>query len=389
MGIRLAVGRPQVPANDDFANAVAVGLPATVSGTTVDATVEPGEVDPSPFGSGHSVWYRYTPTTSDGVIISIQDCGDTTGGGSQLTVYTGNSLGSLTEVGDFAPACGYRWKLVLFPMAGTTYRIAVRGGGDNTDAFTLRVGRIPSAPDPNPGGTPPPNPTCPFQLAAPGSITYRGTHSGGGEVCLILKPDFSGVSWFNLVDPPRDLCIPFAVERYEPALAIVARSFSATTSSARVAGTFGGQSAHGTFQAAIPPNGAGVCSGRVITWTASTLATAPPALSDDTPPLLRLRGATAQRPLRSGHIVVGVRCPLEACTAGSSARIAWVYVSYARRTMRPNVTKTLTLRLSAPARRAIRRALRSRRSLRTQITVVALDAVGNPGLARRTITLRR
>jgi hypothetical protein len=220
-------------------------------------------------------------------------------------------------------------------------------------------------------------------------VTCSGTASGGGEVCITVEPGFAGVSWFQIVNPPRDLCIPFAVEHYVPALPIVSRRFGATTSSAKVTGTFGGQSASGTFQAAIPPGGAGVCSGRVVNWTATTQATPPPSISDATPPLLRLRGATAQRPLRSGRVTVSVRCPAEACSAGASARIAGAYLQSASRPLRPNVAKTLTLRLTARARRAIRRALGARRSIRTPVTVVALDAVGNPTTARRTMTLRR
>ncbi len=386
--VALTVARPQVPPNDDFANAQAVGVPADVSGTNVDATVQPGEPDPITFGSGHSVWYRLTPTTADAVLISLADCADAAGLVSTLTVYTGDSLGALTEVGEFAPACGYRAKVVLFPKAGTTYRIAVRGGGHAADAFTLRVGLVPSPPDTGPP-TRPPNPKCPFELAAPGSITYRGTHSGGGEVCVTLTPDFSGISWFTLVDPPRDLCIPWAVERFEPALPIVARRFSATTSWSRVTGTFAGRSVSGTYQAPIPLHGGSVCSGRVIAWTASTQATPPPALSDATPPALRVRGATAQHPLRSGRIAVRVRCPDEACAASASATVAGVRLSAAPKPMRANVATSLTLRLSTAARRAIRKALRSRRSIHTRVAAVATDVAGNAVAKGRTITLRR
>jgi hypothetical protein len=169
--IALTVARPQVPANDDFANAQSVGVPATVSGTNVDATVQPGEVDPVALGSDHSVWYRFTPTTADAVLLSLADCGNAAGNASTLTVYTGDSVGSVSEVGDFAPACGFRNMVAMFPKARTTYRIAVRGGAHTADAFTLRVALVPSAPGSD-LVPPPPNPDCPFQLAAPGSVTY-------------------------------------------------------------------------------------------------------------------------------------------------------------------------------------------------------------------------
>ena len=146
---------------------------------------------------------------------------------STLTVYTGDGLATLTEVGEFAPACGLRTKVTLLPAAGTTYHIAVRGGEHTADAFTLEPGlrQVPAARIARPA---PPNPKCPFELAAPGSVTYSGTASGGGEVCITVEPGFAGVSWFNLVNPPRDLCIPFAVEHYTPAAPIRARRFAAT-----------------------------------------------------------------------------------------------------------------------------------------------------------------
>jgi hypothetical protein len=388
--VALNVARPQKPPNDDFANAQQLGLPANVSGSNVDATTEPGEAEPSPFGSGHSVWYRYTAATNDAVTLSVVDCAAAAGSLSQLAVYTGESLGSLNDVGELTPACGYRSQVVLFPTAGTTYRIAVRGSGQTSDAFTLRLALVPSAPDPGPPGPPgPPNPRCPFELAAAGSVTYAGTASGGGDVCVTVEPGFAGVSWFNVVNPPRDLCIPFAVEHYVPALAIVARRFEATTSSARVTGTFAGQGASGTFQAAIPPGGAGICSGRVVSWTATTTATPPPALADATPPVLHVRGAATQQPLHSGRLSVTVRCPAEACATSASATVAGVRLASKPRNLRANVVKTLTLRISPRARAAIRRALRSRRNVPVRVAVAAMDIGGNVTTAKRRITLRR
>ena len=107
-------------------------------------------------------------------------------------------------------------------------------------------------------------------------------------------------------------------------------------------------------------------------------------------PSLRLSGATAQHPLRSGRITVSVRCPAEACAGGASATVAGVRLSSAPSSLRPDVAKMLTLRVSSRARAAIRRALRSKRSVvRTRVAVVAIDIAGNETTARRTIALRR
>jgi hypothetical protein len=123
--IALTIARPQKPANDDFANAQAVGLPANVSGTNVDATVEPGELDPVPYGSGHSVWFRFTPTTNDIVTLRLADCASAGASVSTLSVFSGDSLGSLTEVGQFHQACGFRTSVALFPQG--RYDVSRRG----------------------------------------------------------------------------------------------------------------------------------------------------------------------------------------------------------------------------------------------------------------------
>ena len=102
---RLAIGGttpppPTGPANNNFANRIAVAVPAagstrTVTGSNVGATAEAGE----PFHAGRtgartSVWWRYTPTASGSITI-------TTAGSSfdtVLAVYTGSSVGALSSV---------------------------------------------------------------------------------------------------------------------------------------------------------------------------------------------------------------------------------------------------------------------------------------------------
>ncbi|HEX8834179.1 MAG TPA: hypothetical protein VF719_08260, partial [Abditibacteriaceae bacterium] len=90
------------PANDNFASAQAITtLPAAVSGTTVNASLEKGEPES---GYGYSVWYKWTATVTGKVAIDAD---------ASITVFKGTSVGALTEVGDYQ-----------FPVtAGTTYYI--------------------------------------------------------------------------------------------------------------------------------------------------------------------------------------------------------------------------------------------------------------------------
>ncbi len=377
----LHVAAPQAPANDDFAGAQTLTLPTRLTSTNVDATTQAGEPPVPGSPSGHSVWYRVTATTAGPLFISV--CDDANN--PLVTVYTGGGLGLLTEVGQPSTLCDGRGIVTVDTVPGTTYLILVRGYGDSSDAFTLTVEDRGGSPPPGSIGPPPPDPTCPFQFAAPGSVTYKGTSSGGGEVCLTVRPDFSGLSWFTLTKPPAGCDLPWAVERFEPALAIADRRFAATTASAVLSGRFtSSHEARGTI-GLLRPSASGTCRTAVLSWKATTTAATPFPDPDVTAPSLRLRGAKVQRALRRNAIVVGVRCPKEACTASASTTIGAAKLVAASRKLRAGRGASLRLVLTKRARRSIR----ARSGLRARVTVTARDAAGNRTRAHRTIMLRR
>jgi hypothetical protein len=122
------------PPNDAFANAQVLSTPASVPGTTVDATTEPGEPNyenQSVYGKG-TVWYSWTaPKTSR---YRVADCG--VANDSRIFVYTGSSLGDLKQVPDGTFSihdgrqdCGpfdeHGFSQLFDATAGTTYRIVV------------------------------------------------------------------------------------------------------------------------------------------------------------------------------------------------------------------------------------------------------------------------
>ena len=134
-----------LPANDGFANARAlpalvpadstatecpsgeVPCPATLyahntwDAVNFDATVEAGETLIVP--SAHSVWYTWVAPSNGQAIF------DTAGADFDtiLDVYTGNSLASLTLRGVSDDFFGTQSKVIFNAVAGTTYRIRVRG----------------------------------------------------------------------------------------------------------------------------------------------------------------------------------------------------------------------------------------------------------------------
>ena len=123
------------PPNDAFASAEVLPTPASVSGTTVDATLEPGEPDYENkygvYGQG-SVWYSWTaPKTSR---YRVADCG--VANESKIFVFTGASLAELRRApeGTFSPYdppldCGQDnpqgASEVFNAAAGVTYHIVV------------------------------------------------------------------------------------------------------------------------------------------------------------------------------------------------------------------------------------------------------------------------
>jgi len=385
----LDIVRPRAPANDNFENAQPVGRPAQITGSNVDATVQPGEPEPATFGgSGHSVWYKLAATTNDVVWASTGMGGDTNA--PMVAVYTGSAVGGLTEVGREGGPTGPRTTMIFSTTPGTTYYIAVRGHGDGAGAFRLDVSAPdPGPPSPVPTAVPPPMPCTPG--SDPSLIAYRGTHSAGGAVCLLVKQDGTGVAWFQGTNVPGDRCtIPwFSEVMYDRPSPIDNRRFSQGTPFVRLIGAFPtNRGARGTLQVTQRPV-TGPCHSAQIAWTATTTAT--PPWADLKPPALRLGGATVQRPLRGGRaLTVLVRCRGEACAASASATVAGVKVTAPKRTVRTSAKgRVMRLALGARARRALASALRARGSVRTRVTVVARDGEGNRATARRTITLRR
>ncbi|HEX8205644.1 MAG TPA: hypothetical protein VF587_06265, partial [Solirubrobacteraceae bacterium] len=124
------------PANDDFADAqLLVGTSATVDGTNVGATQEPGEPIHEDNYYDPSVWYTWTAPATTGVTL------DTAGSALNgvVAIYTGTSVGALTRVVS-TPANGTtREKRYFRAAAGQTYRIAIDGRGAQMGTFTLSL----------------------------------------------------------------------------------------------------------------------------------------------------------------------------------------------------------------------------------------------------------
>lgn len=124
----LDIHAEKIPPNDNFANAQEIGstLPANLTGTTVDATVEDNEPSHSTYGGDYtpSVWYRWTAPNDDAMIFSACSTGEPV----RLAVYSGAALIDLEQIDSADTGCAAGTtggRLAIAPVAGATYSIAV------------------------------------------------------------------------------------------------------------------------------------------------------------------------------------------------------------------------------------------------------------------------
>jgi subtilisin family serine protease/sRNA-binding regulator protein Hfq len=125
-----------VPANDNFANAITIQPGETLSGTNVNATKETGEPNHAGNAGGKSVWWKFTPASSGQVKMSTSNSSFNT----LLAVYTGSAVNALTLVASNNDTGGAPTSYVSFSVvAGTPYSIAVDGFNGATGTVSLSM----------------------------------------------------------------------------------------------------------------------------------------------------------------------------------------------------------------------------------------------------------
>ncbi|MGQ2906064.1 MAG: S8 family peptidase, partial [Neoaquamicrobium sediminum] len=207
---RLALGGttpppPTGPANNNFANRIAVAVPAagstrTVTGSNVGANAETGEpLHAGRSGARTSVWWRFTPASSGSITI-------TTAGSSfdtVLAVYTGSSVGGLSSVAsnDDVASGNLQSSVTFNGTAGIQYQIAVAGYNNATGSIRLNVTGGSG------GGTPPANDDLANRIMiaphgaifGPRSVTANNTYATAepGEPLHVNRPVATNSVWWR------------------------------------------------------------------------------------------------------------------------------------------------------------------------------------------------
>lgn len=134
--LQLHVDTVLAPANDDFANATAIGsTPFSDSVDLTGATVQAGEpASCQGIASQATAWYAFTPSLSGSYRAAAS--GFSYG---RVSAYTGGSLGSLTQV-----ACG-GFGTYFHADAGTTYYLQVDNGGGPAGPLQFSLDVAPAA----------------------------------------------------------------------------------------------------------------------------------------------------------------------------------------------------------------------------------------------------
>jgi len=203
-----------VPANDNFANAQPLsGTSGSVNGTTVGATVEPGE---QVVGLTGTVWYRYTaPSTGYGWVTF----GEGPVQSGPVVAYTGTRLANLKAIAaggsnaSFSTAPGEAYYLQVdsnggptpFPLNWKWYPAPANDDFVNAQAISGASGSVPGTTlgastqtgEPSPGGKMTESVWYGYTApsSAPGTVTVTGSN-------YILLAVYSGTSLNNLVQVP-------------------------------------------------------------------------------------------------------------------------------------------------------------------------------------------
>jgi hypothetical protein len=133
-------GCVSAPVNDDFANAIVIPqVPFSFTEFKTCATKEPGEPNHAGNSGGHSVWFSWTPSVNQTIVVNTRNSDFDT----LLAIYTGSTVSSLSLVAandDIIPNRYPQSEVSFAAIAGTTYRIAVDGYGGAVGTVVLNVG---------------------------------------------------------------------------------------------------------------------------------------------------------------------------------------------------------------------------------------------------------
>ena len=179
---RLRFARVTPPPNDDFANAIPVGLGSSVAGTSRNSTGEPGE----PEHGRQTVWFQFSSAAA--IDVRVDACN---GRRPDLVVYSGSRVNRLTRVVGNSE-CFAQFEA----QPGVTYHIAAVDIGIGGRFQLITRDAMPPANDDFANATP----------IALGTTISASTRDAGRQPGEPLGPPFT--VWFRLtIDTPTSFTL--------------------------------------------------------------------------------------------------------------------------------------------------------------------------------------
>jgi len=229
------------PPNDAFANPSPIsGSTATLNGSNVGATAEPGEPNHVGAFGGRSVWWSWTAPANG--LATFDTSGSTFD--TVLAAYVGSAVSGLTVIAaDDDGGTGTTSRMTFNAIAGTNYRIAIDGFLGATGGIVLRLTQVPAPPGPANDNFANPNLINPSggiinasnlnATREPGEPSHAGA-PGGGSVWWSWTPSSSGVASIATTDSNFDTLLAVYIGSSLANLSLVAASdddaFSFTSS---------------------------------------------------------------------------------------------------------------------------------------------------------------
>ena len=141
----ILVAHSAPPPNDNFTNRIVVpSIPAAVTGTTVDGTLEPDE--PQVYHELSTVWYEWVAPTNGILRVRITDVGASASGYSGVimvgSIFSGNTLTNLTKIDGLSSSIPSEANMEVQKGISYQFRIAPDQGTPyprNDTSFTLRL----------------------------------------------------------------------------------------------------------------------------------------------------------------------------------------------------------------------------------------------------------
>ena len=208
---------PPPPANDNFANALALtGCPLVpVSGTNISATAEPGEPDllPDP-STANSIWFKFVAPATQSVAVSVVTDFQAAAG-----LYRGTDIASLSLASSTGSSTGL-FRSTIGVTAGETIQVYVTGVAGATGNVTVSVAT-------------PANDLFDLSqtlLGASGEVSFDNSCASAEEG----EPNHAGSSngksvWYNLVNLGDDAVTLEVLEgTFSPVIAVYAVSGTPT-----------------------------------------------------------------------------------------------------------------------------------------------------------------